>query len=52
MARPVKEGLEYFPLDCDIDQDDKVALIEAQHGIKGFGVVIKLLMKKIGRAHV
>lgn len=45
MARPVKEGLEYFPLDCDIDQDDKVALIEAQHGIKGFGVVIKLLMK-------
>ena len=45
MARPVKEGLEYFPLDCDIDQDDKVALIEAQHGVKGFGVVIKLLMK-------
>lgn len=45
MARPVKEGLEYFPLDCDIDQDDKVALIEAKHGIKGFGVVIKLLMK-------
>lgn len=45
MARPAKEGLEYFPLDCDIDQDDKVALIEAQHGIKGFGILIKLLMK-------
>ena len=30
MARPIKEGLEYFPLDCDIDQDDKIALIEAQ----------------------
>ena len=45
MARPAKEGLEYFPLDVDIDQDDKIALIEAQHGIKGFGIVIKLLMK-------
>lgn len=45
MARPIKEGLEYFPLDCDIDQDDKITLIEAQHGIKGFGIVIKLLMK-------
>jgi DNA replication protein DnaD len=45
MARPIKEGLEYFPLDCDIDQDDKIALIEAQHGIVGFGIVIKLLMK-------
>lgn len=45
MARPLKEGLEYFPLDCDIDQDDKITLIEAKHGIKGFGVVIKLLMK-------
>ncbi|RXM53927.1 DNA replication protein DnaD [Clostridium tetani] len=45
MARPQKEGLDYFPLDVDIDQDDKIVLIEAQHGIEGFGVVIKLLMK-------
>ncbi|WP_243124321.1 DUF4373 domain-containing protein [Clostridium sp. AWRP] len=37
--------MEYFPLDVDMDQDDKVALIEAQHGIVGFGIVIKLLMK-------
>lgn len=44
MARPIKEGLDYFPLDVDIDQDDKVAIIEAQHGIVGFGIVIKLLM--------
>lgn len=44
MARPQKVGLDYFPLDVDIDQDDKVAIIEAQHGIKGFGIVIKLLM--------
>lgn len=45
MARPQKIGLDYFPLDVDIDQDDKVALIEAQHGLKGFAIVIKLLMK-------
>lgn len=45
MARPLKEGLEYFPLDCDIDQDDKMIIIEAQHGLIGFGIAIKLLMK-------
>lgn len=45
MARPVKEGLDYFPLDVDMDQDDKIALIEAQHGLVGFGIVVKLLMK-------
>lgn len=45
MSRPLKEGLDYFPLDVDIDQDDKIALIEATHGVEGFGIVIKLLMK-------
>lgn len=45
MARPIKEGLEYFPLDCDMDQNDKVVLIEAQHGVIGFSITIKLLMK-------
>ncbi len=45
LARPQKVGLDYFPLDVDIDQDDKVAIIEAQHGTIGFSIVIKLLMK-------
>lgn len=45
MARPQKNGLDYFPLDVDIDQDDKIALIEAQHGVLGFAIVIKILMK-------
>lgn len=45
MARPTNAGLDYFPLDTDIDQDDKLALVEADFGIKGFGIVIKLLMK-------
>lgn len=45
MARPQKSGLDYFPLDVDMDQDDKITLIEAQHGIVGFAIVVKLLMK-------
>ncbi len=45
MARPQKEGLDYFPLDVDIDQDDKIQLIEAKFGIVGFGIIVKLLMK-------
>lgn len=45
MARPIKEGLEYFPLDVDIDKDDKLELVEAKYGITGFAVAIKLLMK-------
>ncbi|GGA31327.1 Lin1244/Lin1753 domain-containing protein [Psychrobacillus lasiicapitis] len=45
MARPRKQGLDYFPLDVDIDQDDKIQLVEAVHGPVGFAVVIKLLMR-------
>lgn len=45
MARPTKEGLDYFPLDIDIDQDDKIAMIEAKYEMAGFGLIIKLLMK-------
>ena len=45
MARPLQTGLNYFPLDVSIDQDDKLALIESDFGIEGFAVVIKLLMK-------
>ncbi|EHQ92166.1 DUF4373 domain-containing protein [Desulfosporosinus youngiae] len=45
MARPQKEGLDYFSLDVDMDQDDKVLLIEAKHKITGFAILLKLLMK-------
>ena len=45
MARPIKEGLDYFPLNVDIDQDDKIAIVEAEHGMIGFGIIIKILMK-------
>jgi len=45
MARPNKQGLDYFPLDVYIDQDDKVMLIEAEYGAVGFAIIVKLLMK-------
>ena len=40
MARPLKAGLDYFPLDVTLDE--KIELIEAKHGLLGFGLVIKL----------
>lgn len=45
MARPQKLGIDYFPLDVDIDQDDKIQLVEALHGTTGFAVIIKLFMR-------
>jgi hypothetical protein len=43
MARPVKQGLDYFPMDVELD--DKFELIEAKYGITGFGVLIKLYQR-------
>jgi uncharacterized phage protein (TIGR02220 family) len=40
MARPLKQGLDYFPL--DVNCDDKVKMIDARFGASGFGVLIKL----------
>lgn len=40
MARPQKEGIDYFSLDTEMD--DKVKLIEAKFGIAGFGILIKV----------
>jgi hypothetical protein len=42
MARPTKEGLSYFPLDVDLDQDDKLAMIIGEFGEKGELLFIKL----------
>lgn len=40
MARPLKAGLDWFPLDTRLD--DKMGLIEAEYGLQGFAVVVKL----------
>lgn len=43
MPRPNKSGLDYFPLDVDLD--DKIELIEAKHGLLAFGLIIKLFQQ-------
>lgn len=40
MGRPVKKGLDYFPLDVALDT--KLNLIKAEFGLLGFGIVIRL----------
>lgn len=45
MARPKKTGLDYFPLDVNFDQDDKVVIIIGKYGMEGLGVLIKLMME-------
>lgn len=42
MARPMKDGVDYFPLDVDTDNDIKFRIIEAKYGLIGFGIIIKL----------
>ena len=46
MARPVKSNLDYFPLDCNLDQ--KFQLLEAEHGIAGFGIIVRLFQTIYG----
>jgi len=43
MGRHLKSGLDYFPLDTKMD--DEIELVESEHGIVGFGVLIKLYQK-------
>ena len=45
MARPTKEGLEYFPIDVTMftPTDDKTYYIEAKYNMEGVGLIIKLL---------
>jgi len=43
MSRPIKQGLDYFPM--DVDTDEKIELIEAMHGVRGFAIIVKLWQK-------
>lgn len=40
------DGISYFPLDVAVD--DKIELIEAEFGLKGFAVIVKLYQKIYG----
>ena len=46
-GRPNKAGLDYFELDCHMN--DKVRLIQAEYGLKGFAVVVKLYQAIYGQ---
>lgn len=46
-GRPCKVGLDYFELDCLLDDDIK--LIQAEFGLKGFAVIVKLYQKIYGQ---
>nr|WP_295681213.1 DUF4373 domain-containing protein [uncultured Lachnoclostridium sp.] len=39
-------GIPFFPLECH--RDDSIKLIEAEFGLTGFGVVVRLLMRIYG----
>lgn len=41
-----KGRLTFFPLDCQLDE--KFELVEAEFGLKGFAVVVKLLQRIYG----
>jgi len=43
MARPLKTGLDYFPLDTVFD--DKIDILETECGLEGFAIFIKLLQR-------
>lgn len=43
MARPDKQGIDYFPMDLDFDLDDRLSLSIAELGNKGALLYISLL---------
>lgn len=45
-GRQNKVGLDYFELDCHMDE--KVRLVQAEYGLKGFAVFVKLLQEIYG----
>lgn len=45
MARPIKDGIDYFPLDVNTETDKKFRLVEARYGIVGFGIIVKLFQQ-------
>lgn len=43
MARPVKEGLSYFPFDVDFFSDRKIKILKSRYGADGITLYIYLL---------
>lgn len=45
MARPKKDGLDYFPLDVDFFEDDKIKILKARYGADGIILYLYLLCR-------
>jgi len=45
LARPLKKGIDYFPLDVDIFSDTKIRVVMARFGADGFALYLYLLSK-------
>lgn len=45
MGRPQKKGLDYFPFDTTLPEDDKLKLVRARFGLKGYAVYTLLLCR-------
>lgn len=43
MARPIKQGMDYFPHDTDASNDEKLEMFEASYGLEGYAFYFKLL---------
>lgn len=43
MARPIKKGLSYFPLDSSLFSDRKIKILMARYGADGFTVYVYIL---------
>lgn len=50
MARPIKDGVDYFPFDVDFFQDKKIRILKSEFGAKGITVLIALFCE-IYRTH-
>ena len=49
MARPIKDGVSYFPKDTAFYDDDKVKLLRAEYGAKGMYLLDYLLCECYGK---
>ena len=49
MARPLKDGVDYFPKDTDFYNDDKVRLLRGEFGAKGMYILDYVLCEIYGK---
>jgi hypothetical protein len=52
MARPQKQGLDYFPHDTDASNDEKLEAMELKHGLTGYALYFKLLERIYRQANL